>query len=467
MSLRFFHSSRRAKRRLLLVSASALLPFVACTTEDPRPGIGSPGLGNSGGASWWNPGNGGTAVIGEGGLFGGGEGGARIGEGGASSGSASSSGGSESSGGSPSIDPACGDAPVSTQDFTKKRLLESAGACAQYHTCLFSGRAEELERQVIEYAAEPTEEQLFEARIAWVQAMDAWALSVPAGYGPVASVAADSYHGRGIGAFIHAWPSLNRCEVEKQVATRAYEEQGFQRILPGARGLSALEYLLFYDGIDTVCASNSSTSAAWAELSPDEIAEAKRDYAKAVAGDLVSKAAELVNVWANDGEDFGSALANAEGYGSQQEALNVVAYSLLYPYEVVRDLKVGPLAGIGTALFNPETPYALVDVQTIRANLAAFQALFQGCGPNGEGLGFDDWLSAVGAGDLSEDILSALQTVQAHAAALPPLHQASTEQMAAFYADLKVLSDLLKEELFGSGSVINLKLPAGAASDTD
>ena len=317
------------------------------------------------------------------------------------------------------------------------------------------------------YAAEPTETQLNLARSAWVQAMDAWALSVPAGYGPVASVASDSYHGRGIGAFIHAWPALNRCEVEKQVATRAYEEQGFQRILPGARGLSALEYLLFYGGTDSSCASNSSTAAAWAELSPDEIAEAKRDYAKAVAEDVVSKADDLVNVWASDGEDFGSALAGAEGYGSEQEALNVVAWSLLYPYEVVRDLKVGPLAGIGTAIFNPETPYALVDVQSIRANLAAFRALFQGCGPDGEGMGFDDWLSAASVGDLSEDILAALETVEAHAAALPPLHQASTEQMVAFYADLKALSDLLKERLFGSGSVINLKLPASAASDTD
>lgn len=466
MYLRFIQSLRRAKARLLLVSASAVLPFSACTTEDPRPGIGS--LGQSGGAGWGNTNSGGLFPIGEGGLNGGGEGGASIGEGGANGGvGATSSGAAPSSGGTPSVDPACGDAPVSTQEFTKKRLLESAGACAAHHVCLFSRRAEELEREVAAYAEEPTEVQLNQARVAWVQAMDAWALSAPAGYGPVASVAADSYHGRGIGAFIHAWPSLNRCEVEKQVATRAYEEQGFQRILPGARGLSALEYLLFYGGSDTSCASNSSTAAVWADLSPDEIAEAKRDYAKAVAGDLVSKADELVNVWASDGEDFGSALAGGEGYGSEQEALNVVAWSLLYPYEVVRDLKVGPLAGIGTALFNPETPYALVDVQSIRANIAAFRALFQGCGEDGQGLGFDDWLLAVGAGDLGQDIIDALDVVESHAAELPPLHLASAEQMASFYADLKVLSDLLKEELFGSGSVINLKLPASAASDTD
>lgn len=468
----FFYSLRRAKGRFLLIGATLLAPFTACTTEDPRPGIGS--VGPSGGATWGNNSSGGLSPIGDGGLHGGGEGGASIGEGGESSGVGGSStggapgtGAAPGSGGTSSVGAECGAAPFSTQDFTKKRLLENVGECAAHHVCLFASQAIELERRVSEYAAEPTAQHLNLARIAWVQAMDAWALSVPAQFGPVASVASDSYHGRGIGAFIHAWPSLNRCEVEKQVATRAYEEQGFQRVLPGARGLSALEYLLFYAGDDTSCASNSSTAKAWTELSPSEISEAKRDYAKAVAFDLVSKAEALVNVWASGGEDFGSTLTSATGYGSEQEALNVVSWSLLYIYEVVRDLKVGPLAGIGTALFNPETPYALVDVQSIRANIAAFRALFQGCGANHRGLGFDDWLSAAGAEELSRDILDALDTIEAHAAELPPLHQASAEQMAHFYADLKVLSDLLKEELFGSGSVINLKLPASAASDTD
>src|SRR5690606_1826616 len=113
------------------------------------------------------------------------------------------------------------------------------------------------------------------------------------------------------------------------------------------------------------------------------------------------------------------------------------------------------------------TPYAQVDLQSIRANITAFRALFQGCGPDGAGLGFDDWLKAAGGDDLEQDLLQALDAIEDRAADLPPLHEASTDQMAAFYADLKVLSDLLKEQFFGSGSVLNLKLPASAASDTD
>src|SRR5690606_20093162 len=114
---------------------------------------------------------------------------------------------------------------------------------------------------------------------------------------------------------------------------------------------------LFYPGNDSACASKSTTAKAWVLLCADEIADAKRDYAEAVVADLYHKTEELVSVWETDGENFGATLTSASGYGSEQEALNVVAWSLLYLYEVVRDRKVGPLAGIGNSLFNPETPY--------------------------------------------------------------------------------------------------------------
>ena len=361
----------------------------------------------------------------------------------------------------------CGEAPRTSGEFSKNLLLKSAGACSTHQACLFSSAAFELGRQVTRYADDPSTNHLEAARSAWISAAEVWSETTPSQYGPIAGVAADQYHGRGIGAFIHAWPSMNRCEVEKQVISRNYETLGFGGVIPSARGLSALEYLLFYEGTDTVCSANSSTAKTWTTLSVEEVAAAKRAYAKALVQDVYAKAQELVNVWAEDGENFGETLVNYEGYGSEQEALNVVAWSLLYPYEYVRDLKVAPLAGIGTALPNPMSPYAQIELESIVANLAAFRALFEGCGVDGAGIGFDDWLAAAGAGELADDILEALDAVDAHAAVLPPLHEASSEEMAAFYDELKVLSDLLKEQFFGSGSVLNLNLPDGAASDTD
>lgn len=450
-----------ALRRLVLLGLCAVSPFVGCRTPDPRPGLASGGTTSSGDGSGSRSSG---SASGSGGIdFGVGDGGT-TGEGGLGG-----EAGAKSSGGSGPITApgkTCGEAPVMTGDFTKQALLESAGACSAFHACLFSDVAFELGRQVTRYADDPAPERLDAARAAWIEAVEVWSVATPFQFGPVASVTSDAYHGRGIGSFIHAWPSVNRCEVEKQVVNRGYEA-GFENILPSARGLSALEYVLFYEGNDTVCSSNSSAGKAWALLSSEEIAAAKRDYAKSVVQDLYFKAEELVNVWAEDGEDFGAKLVSHDGYGSEQEALNVVAWSLLYPYDYVRDLKVGPLAGIGTALPNPMTPYAQVDLETIVRNMSAFRALFQGCGEDGAGTGFDDWLISAGASDLEQDILQALEAIELRANELPPLHEASSEEMATFYADLKVLSDLLKQQFFGSGSVLNLKLPAGAASDTD
>ena len=52
-----------------------------------------------------------------------------------------------------------------------------------------------------------------------------------------------------------------------------------RRLLPSRRGLWALEYLLFYEGADTACASSSPAFAAWPALAADERDARKRAYA--------------------------------------------------------------------------------------------------------------------------------------------------------------------------------------------
>lgn len=423
---------------VVLAFAALVGSFVACQgTQDPRPGSGEYGSGSGGRSGTGGPSGTGGRV-----QFGG-------------------------AGGELVQGVECGEPPVSTEPFTKARLLASAGACVAHQTCGLLSAVTDLGRAVTAYAEEPNEDTLGRARNAWFGAMDAWSLVGPSAYGPMASVGADKYHGRGIGAFVHAWPALNRCEIEKQIVLRDYEEQGFARILPAARGLPALEYLLFYEGTDTICAANATATKTWATLGDAELATAKTDYAKAVVEDLYRKVEELTNVWATGGEDFGATLQSAEGYGSEQEALNVVATSLLYLYEAVRDRKVEPWTTGSTVPPNVESAYAFAERESVLANIRAFRSLYQGCGVEGEGLGFDDWLVEAGAETLNAELLAALERIEDTAQTLPPFHEASSGEMDQFFDDLKVLSDLMKEQLFGSGSVLNLKLPASAASDTD
>lgn len=425
---------------VLLLSVSALAVFSCTTTSRPRPGDKEDeegGTNGSGGA----PGH-----LGDGDSF----------------------GGSPSFGGQPALD-VCGEPPDTSGSFSKAALLSAASACSAHHACTFENAASDLERTVSEWASDPTEENLGQARAAFRAAMSAWSVVEGFQFGPLADVSSDPYHGRGLRALVHPWPNTNRCNVETQIALREYEgSDRFKYVPASGRGLYAIEYVLFSDFADTACASNQQAAKTWAASSAAELDLARRDYGRAVAADVLDLAEQLVDVWSEDGEDFGSALLAHEGYGNEQEALNIVAWALMYPEAEIKDWKLGPRSSIplSPAPFGAENPYALLGLENIRQNLKAFQALYAGCRA-GEGLGFDDWLVAAGAVDLKDEIEAAFERAVAAFEQAPPLHTASTAEIDYLYGELKPLSDLLKGSFFGSGSPLNLKLPASAASDTD
>lgn len=361
---------------------------------------------------------------------------------------------------------ACGAPPVSTAPFTKAALLGATADCAAYHVCRFANAAHVLRTTVDAEAKDGTKESRALAQLAWQRAMDEWSHSALFQFGPVADKATDKYHGRSLRTLVHAWPDTSRCQVETQVVLKGYQG-GFDLVFPSSRGLFALEYLLYYPGTDTACSASSQAGGAWASLVGDAQTKAKRDYAVAAAGDLVAQADTLRKVWAPDGENFKAKLLAFDGYGNEQEALNVVAWSMFYVEQEVKDLKLGSYAGFQTAPPNPETAFARVDIENIRTNVRAFRELFVGCGAAGEGLGFDDWLVASGNGALAKELLDLYAQAQAAADAFPPFYQASPQQFADLYLKIRPLANLLKTQLFGSGSPLNLKLPASAASDTD
>lgn len=361
----------------------------------------------------------------------------------------------------------CGPAPAASGTFDRPALLGAAATCAAWHACTFQNAIIALRQSAHEGGDSPNDDARAAVRAAWRTAMDAWSGLELFQFGPIASKTTDKYHGRGLRSFVHPWPATNRCQVETQIATKGYATDGFDLVVPGGRGLFAVEYVFFHPGVDTACLPNAEASKIWATLSADDLVRAKVSYARAVSDDLAARAAEITNVWASDGENFGAKLLAHEGYGSEQETLNVVAWSLLYVEKEVKDWKLAGRAGVAASAPDSETPFAGIEIDNVRTNLRAFRRLFQGCGDGGEGIGFDDWLTATGASTLATDMLAALDGAEAAAAAFPPFAQATTEQFSAFYGAIKPLSDLLKNSFFGSGSPLNLKLPASAASDTD
>src|SRR5690606_22202952 len=119
------------------------------------------------------------------------------------------------------------------------------------------------------------------------------------------------YYGRSFRDRIYAWPSVSRCRVEEQLVSQSYRD-GLGAVLASSKGLYALEYLLFYPGSDTACAPGSATGSAWAGIEP-ELAQRKRDYARAVALDVDALVGELRTSWDPLGGNFRQTFIDAAG----------------------------------------------------------------------------------------------------------------------------------------------------------
>lgn len=366
----------------------------------------------------------------------------------------------------------CGEAPVSTEPFTQEALRAAAADCAQYHYCRFESGARILQDQVAGYVDSPDERTLAAARTAFAQANALWSVAELFQFGPAGSRAVsagkDIYRGEGLRELIYSWPLTVRCRVEEEVALQDYLED-MPSVPVSARGLFGLEYLLYYPGPDTACMPSSSTAKAWTKLDPSELAALKLDYAAALGSDVLAQASAIRAAWAPDGDDFRSDFVNLVGYPDELKTMTVMAWSLIYVEREVKDWKLGVPAGytLSSPVILAESAYSGLGTENLRANLRGFRALFQGCGADGEGLGFDDWLSATGHPELASDIIAAWQNAQAVADAYPRFADATPAQLEALYRAVKGVTDLVKNDLFGDGSPLNLDLPEGVASDTD
>jgi uncharacterized protein len=460
----------------LVATGVALAGSNACSrTDDPLEHYASPGRAGSGSPSGGGQGDGPSPSQQAGKSNGDGGQGATAGKQGAGAADAGGApeGGTDAGPPNPS-DFDCGEAPISTEAFSKRALRSAAADCALYHYCRFEGGATELERDVADYVEAPSEQTLAAAQAAFAQAMSLWSVAEFFQFGPAGSKAVsqgkDIYQGRGLRELIHAWPLTTRCRVEEQVALQGYQEGMDESILVTGRGLFGLDYLLHYAGDDTSCMPSSAAGKEWATLSSEELTARKLDYAAALGSDVLTQIRELRAAWAEDGGNFRPLFVDATGYPEDElKVMTVTAWSLIYIEREVKDWKLGVPAGytLSAPVTLPESPYSGLGTENLRANLRGFRALFQGCGPEGEGLGFDDWLIAQGHGDLATDIVAAWQNAQATADAFPPIAQASPAELEALYRAVKAVADLIKNDLFGDGSPLGLDLPEGVIGDTD
>lgn len=362
--------------------------------------------------------------------------------------------------------------------LSRSQLLAAFGTCAANGARDFRSRAAELDSAVTDYASAPDEISKAAARQAYTAAMDSWQIMETLQFGPTASALRTG--GRDFRDNIYRWPRYGRCAIEQAIVERTYESADFATpVFSNIRGLTALEYLLFYEAADTACAP--PTREQWMSLSANELGDRKRAYAVAVARDVSQRAAALHDAWdpakGNFGQTLGSAGPGNPVFASPQEALNAVSDAVFYVENDVKDMKLAPPLGLDMLLCTSmsvcpelvESTFARRSKPNIRVNLDGARRLLEGCEPGYAGLAIDDLLVMLGAGGTADRLRARAIDAQAALEAIPEddLGEALTAHkpvVDTLYTSVKALTDILKTELV---DVLNLRLPPETMGDND
>lgn len=361
--------------------------------------------------------------------------------------------------------------------FDKAGLLRAFGECARTTYGEVHAAAVELEAAARRAEAEGTPEARSAAQEAWKKAIDAWQRAELFGFGPAAMTGSPG--GQDLRDPIYAWPLTSRCLLEQQLVDKVYDKPELATTLVSTRGLAALEYLLFYGGADNACAATASINAAgtWAALGEPEVQKRKLAYARALATDLSGRVQRLVDAWDPAKGNFLAELAGAGAtptFPTQQVAFNAVSSGLFYVDDFMKNMKVGRPAGLydctaASCVDLVESPWAKRSKEHLAGNLAGLERLVFGCGAGGAGLGFDDYLTALGAQATAQKLTAQLAAARAALAALSePTFEEDIQKnpagVQALFDALRALASTMKSELI---TVLDLELPKRVEGDND
>lgn len=369
----------------------------------------------------------------------------------------------------------------SPTDTGRSALVASVGQCALSQYGSLEEKLRDLKTSVAAFAtAAGGETERAAARSSFVTAMLEWQKTEAFVFGPLATKdpAVDT-GGQDLRAGFYAWPLDARCAVEQVIATKAYEATDFGTTSNmAARGLSALEYLLFFEGDTNACAADDPINKNGLWPSAAEQKARKAAYAKVVADDLEARAVALLAAWEPTKGNFLGAFTSA-GHGSKiydadNRAVSAAASAGAQLTLWLKDDKLGEPAGIvkctkPTCPEMLESKFAKISRDHIVANLQGLKMLFFGCAADGSSVGFDDVLVGLGNEEFANRFRSDLDTAIAKVRALPDASleqslQTSLDQVKAARTAVKAVDTDIKVELKG---VLTLTLPGNVGSDND
>ncbi len=317
----------------------------------------------------------------------------------------------------------------------------------------------------------------------WRWAMDQWQRVELFQVGPLA------VNGGALRNRIYSFGSsapLSECAVDQSVVLAQDEGFDLSSRSVNARGLDALEYLLFSEDLSHHCPSQISETQGWNDLPEQSRREQRCEYAQRLADDLVDASQTLVQAWQPEGGDYRFEWVNP---ANQETNLKALSDALFYIGLQTKDRKLGVPTGLHSncsAVACPgavESPYSETSMRNIEVNAEAFLHGFTG----GNGLGFDDIFVYEGFPEVKEAFEDAIIDAQVRSGySSPSLLREMREQLdsgsaqncqnaaanpadnypgaCAAHAYLKRVTDRLRTDFI---TIVNLDLPERGQSDND
>jgi predicted lipoprotein len=293
--------------------------------------------------------------------------------------------------------------PTATKEDTRRVLLKGLGEQVFLPRYVeFEERAADLETRAGELCDDPSEETLGGARDAWWASRAPWKRNETVAFGPYAPP--DSF-----GAAIDFWP----CRAASVDAVLAGADPIDPSLLgAAAKGLPALEYLLYDPALDLV-----------AESAPGS---RRCEYLAALGSGLSHDATAIREAWDPSAGDFLGELVEAgrdsKTYDSIEMALGEVVNRLVYDLEAARGEKLGgPLGSTAGGVPQPdlaESRFSGRSLEDVRDSLRGVEEVCFGADMEGAA-SLVRYLEGIGRDDLGPELREAFDASYAALDAIP------------------------------------------------
>ncbi len=297
----------------------------------------------------------------------------------------------------------------------------------------------DLKTKIDAFASYPDSAKLEAARSAWQTAYITWQAVDLLEFGPEASISLRSY--------INTYP-VTVSKLDANVTSGSYDLEQFGN--KDAQGFPALDYML--NGI------GSTNAAVISSYTTDAQAAGRKQYLQAIATKMLTKVTEVKTAWSTYRSTYISSTGTDAG---SSISLTTNAFVLYYE-RYLRSGKVGLPAGAMTGVAAPtltEAYYtATLSKELAVAAMNAVKNFYNGKGysNNTDGMGFNDYLMAIGTKDqngkamatvINDDITTATTSLASFPSTIKAGVSNNRPEILAIYQQLQSIVPLLKVDM--------------------